>query len=293
MASIPDIAILHFCDLSPAEIKVYAFYCKCRNKISGGWRCADQFVGDEMNLSRNRVTEARNGLLKKNWIAEGKNNFIQPLFGFENVENSTNKVENSTFQVENSTSKVENSTNIVENSTKKVENSTFPLKESLNQPHNQPHQPEGREDVRAPQRKLSVDEAAGILEDENEMPVPPEITSRSIEIYREVYPTTFLEVEQLKYLVEKLPAVEEAIWRQNVKEWKVSRWKASNIADMVKRYERELGNHRKLTENGEENGKNHRHQNISNGGGKPTAAAIIANRPYRRSSGGSNGGNTA
>jgi hypothetical protein len=132
MASIPDKAILHFCDLSPAEIKVYAFYCKSRNRQSGGWKCSDLYVATEMQMSRNRVSEARSGLEKKGWIKVEQDYFIRPIFGFDSVENSTSVVENSTKSVEISTESVENSTSI--------------YKEVLNQPNNQENNQKKDED---------------------------------------------------------------------------------------------------------------------------------------------------
>ncbi len=140
MANVPDKAILNFHLLTPAEIKVYSYYCKARNKESGGWVCSDLLIADQMHLSRARVTEARNGLKAKGWIRIEEKNFIIPVFGFdENVEISTNSpVENLSRirqksreldkNVENSTNgrgqNVENSTKNVENSTQNVENST-------------------------------------------------------------------------------------------------------------------------------------------------------------------------
>jgi hypothetical protein len=123
MAFIPDIAIENFHLLTPAEIKVFSFYCKRRNRHSGGWQCADAFVADKMKISKNRVSEARVALQKKGWIKCLENHFVAPLMGFSVVENSTDLVENSTALVENSIDTVEFSTNL-------VENSTSPLKES-------------------------------------------------------------------------------------------------------------------------------------------------------------------
>ncbi len=69
----------------------------------GGWKCKDGFVADEMNLSKNRVAEARVGLKKKGWVRDMGDYFIVPVFGFRLVENSTDLVENPTDLVENST----------------------------------------------------------------------------------------------------------------------------------------------------------------------------------------------
>lgn len=126
MALIPDIAIENFHLLTPAEIKVFAFYCKKRNRHSGGWQCTDAYVAEQMKISKNRVSEARTALEKKGWIKCLENHFIVPLMGFYEVENSIDSVENSTKLVDNSIILVENSTDL-------VENSTSPLKE-YNQP---------------------------------------------------------------------------------------------------------------------------------------------------------------
>lgn len=111
MADVPDVAIVNYWRLTPAEIKVWDFYCARRNKVSGGWECADQWVANEMRMGRSTVTEARNGLESKGWIkimyVRDAKYFIAPFFGFV----------------------VENSTYLDEISTKLVENSTAPLKE--------------------------------------------------------------------------------------------------------------------------------------------------------------------
>ncbi len=103
MALVPDIAIENFHQLSPAEIKLFCFYCRCRNKNTGGWKLSDEQAATGTHLSRNRVSEARNGLEKKGWIIKEQNSFIKVIYGFDSVENSTKKVEFSTEFVENST----------------------------------------------------------------------------------------------------------------------------------------------------------------------------------------------
>ncbi len=275
MSFIPDIAILHFCDLSPAEIKVFAFYCKCRNKQSGGWKCTDNFVSTAMNISRNRVSEARAGFEKKGWILVEENHFIRPVFGFESVEFSTLEVENST--------------NAVENSTKSVENSTSPYKEVLNQTLNQETD---QEDISTAHENFEV-LPDGDFADEK---------------HAEDVGETFLWLRQKKNMA-RLPQTEwlslfaelEAesipldgfkdfyIWVEN-RDWIIEKKVA--ISPNVMRKELEGYKNREHFENrriikqktGQKNGTNKQHHNFSNNGGTPkaTAASIIGNRPYRR-----------
>lgn len=103
---------MHFYLLTAAEIKLYCYYCKVRNKDTKGWDVDDRFAAEQLRISRNRVYEARKKLESIGWIKiwcskSATEHFIVPFFGFF----------------------VENSTGIHEISTKSVENSTFPLKE--------------------------------------------------------------------------------------------------------------------------------------------------------------------
>src|SRR6478672_12970441 len=107
MALIPDEAVLDFFQLTAAEIRVFSFYCKVRNRKTGGWRCTDRFVSDRIKLSRSRVCEARNSLTEKGWVVCEENHFIRPIYGFDVVENQTivesSDVEDSTLLVDAST----------------------------------------------------------------------------------------------------------------------------------------------------------------------------------------------
>lgn len=67
-----------------------------------------------------------------------------------------------------------------------------------------------------------------------------EISSRAVEIYREVFPTYTLDGQQLDDFVKALPEVDESVWRQTVFDWRLSRYKASNIAGLISRYRKDL-----------------------------------------------------
>ena len=92
MAFVPDSAILNFHLLSPAEIKLYALYCKKRNKESGGWICPDARTAAELKLVRSAVYKARIRLEKKGWVKHFDNGFIVPLFGFDDVSTGNHDV---------------------------------------------------------------------------------------------------------------------------------------------------------------------------------------------------------
>ncbi len=62
----------------------------------------------------------------------------------------------------------------------------------------------------------------------------------AIKIFREIYPTTYLDGEKLKDFAARLPEVEESVWRQNLLDWKLSGWQSSNISGLIKRYHKEL-----------------------------------------------------
>ncbi len=109
---------------------------------------------------------------------------------------------------------------------------------------------------RAALREIPVDE---IFEpDKTESDELPEEYSPTlaIEIYREIYPTVFLDKETLEDFARRLPEVEESVWRQNVLDWKLSRWGRNNIPGMIERYFKQLKKWKKEQEELEFAGEN-------------------------------------
>ena len=161
MTVIPDKAILNFDHLTPAEMRVYAFYCKLREPETGLSRCTDVFVSAQISLSRNRVCEARNGLITKRWITWDGNQGVYPIFGFESVWSI--KVEScvETGPVENSTEVFEQPPGLVENPTTNGETNEEIIMENPDQFQKLGITPPKEKDSRA------------ILKNRKPIPVPP------------------------------------------------------------------------------------------------------------------------
>jgi hypothetical protein len=115
------------------------------------------------------------------------------------------------------------------------------------------------EGEKAPLREIPVDEIFEIAQ-----PQIDERSSRAVEIYRDIFPTYNLDGQQLQDFIDALPEVEEDVWRQTLFEWRLSRYKASNIAGMICKYGKNLKE--------KENGSNQK----PNNGNKRTDADVFA-----------------
>lgn len=88
-------------------------------------------------------------------------------------------------------------------------------------------------------QKLSVDEAAELLEREQPGPDNPSPT-KAIKIFREVFPLYQLEGQQLDDFAKVLPEIEESVWRENLRYWRLGNYQANNIGGMIERYHDKL-----------------------------------------------------
>lgn len=66
--------------------------------------------------------------------------------------------------------------------------------------------------------------------------------TRAIGIWQEFYPNLQIDGGRLKMFAEELPDkdVDEIVWRETVKEWKLSGWNSTNFSDMVERYRKKV-----------------------------------------------------
>ena len=96
-----------------------------------------------------------------------------------------------------------------------------------------------------PRTEIPVDEIFEISE-----PQLDEISTTAIRIYRDVFPTAFLDGQVLTEFAARLPEVEESVWRQTLLDWRLARYKATNIPAMISRYKKDLAESKK-----EQNGK--------------------------------------
>jgi hypothetical protein len=132
MATVPDEAVDNLHEVSTSAFNLFVYYCRKRNRDTGGWKCPNKATSLATNMSRSRVSELRHELTTEGWIRVEENDFIVPLKGFKPVEISTPQAQpsveistdecrdfdSSTVQsVEISTASVEVSTGSVEIST--------------------------------------------------------------------------------------------------------------------------------------------------------------------------------
>jgi len=102
---------------------------------------------------------------------------------------------------------------------------------------------DGEYNARPPARRLSVDEVLEIeaeLETKEQIYQKNEFLPKSVEIYFEIFPNHQLDGENLKDFCNRLPEVEESVWRQTLLDWRLARYKASNIPGMISRYLKDL-----------------------------------------------------
>jgi hypothetical protein len=94
-----------------------------------------------------------------------------------------------------------------------------------------------------PVRSLSVDEVLEleetVLANESEF-LQNEFIPASVQIYQDVFPNHPIDGEVLKDFTARLPEVEESVWRQTLLDWRLARYKASNIPGMISRYQKDL-----------------------------------------------------
>jgi hypothetical protein len=92
-----------------------------------------------------------------------------------------------------------------------------------------------------------------VLANESEF-LQNEFIPASVQIYQDVFPNHPIDGEVLKDFTARLPEVEESVWRQTLLDWRLARYKASNIPGMISRYQKDLKD-KELEQNASNNGK--------------------------------------
>jgi len=59
---------------------------------------------------------------------------------------------------------------------------------------------------------------------------------RSFEIYLEVYPTATLDGNRYIQFINRLPSVDESVWRRTLEDWRLNGHKSHNLSGMIDRY---------------------------------------------------------
>ena len=83
MAYVPDEAIEAGKELSHAAFRLYACYCKYRNKETGECYPNQKTIGAHTDISRTYISEMKRELLKKGWIRVSDKGRIIPIKGFK------------------------------------------------------------------------------------------------------------------------------------------------------------------------------------------------------------------
>jgi hypothetical protein len=105
MAQVPDEAIDRMCEVNDKAFKLYAYYCRRRNRDTGLCFPSLKITAQDTGINYTYCSEMRNQLAAKGWIEITEKGEIRPLLGFvksSEIPNQSSEIPNQSSEIPNS-----------------------------------------------------------------------------------------------------------------------------------------------------------------------------------------------